>query len=315
MEKNKSKYQLILIYIFLFTSGIFFEKILFAIENKIILKVNDQIITSVDVFNEAKYLKALNESLNNINDEEIINLAKTSLLREKIKVIEISRYSELNVNKEYVDSIIKKIYKNLGLKNKKEFENYLENRNIDINIVEQKLSNEALWNQIIYDKFHSKIKINKDEIKKEIESVKKFTTSFNLNEILYNVKKKEDHNKIFSKIEESIKKNGFQNTASLFSVSDSSKTGGKIGWINESSINKEILKKIVKLNIGEYTKPIQTAAGFLILSIVDKKEIEKTFDIEKELAFRIQNLQNQQLNQYSNIYFNKIKQDIKINEK
>tara|TARA_B100000902_G_C27310929_1_gene918351 strand:+ start:822 stop:1769 length:948 start_codon:yes stop_codon:yes gene_type:complete len=315
MEKNKTKYQLILIYIFLLISLISFEKTSIALENKIILKINNQIITSVDVFNEAKYLKALNESLNNIEDVEIINLAKTSLLREKIKAIEISRYSDVKVNKEYVDSIIKNIYTNLGFKSREEFENYLENRNININIVEQKLSNEALWNQIIYEKFHSKIKINKDEIKKEIESVKKFTTSFNLNEILFNAKKKGDRDKIFLKIEESIKKNGFENTASLFSVSDSSKTGGKIGWINESSINKEILKKIVKLNIGEYTKPIQTPAGFLVLNLVSKKEIKKTFDTEKELALRIKNLQNQQLNQYSNIYFNKIKQDIKINEK
>ena len=301
--------------LFLFISLINFERISFAIENKILLKVNNEIITSVDIFNEAKYLKALNVNLNNIDDKKIVEIAKTSLLREKIKELEISNYSVAEVNKEYLDSIIKNIYTNLGLENKEEFVNYLNKYNIDINIVEKKLSNEALWNQLIFEKFHHKIKIDKEKIKKEIESSKKFSVSYNLNEILYIVKKKEDQKKTFEKIKTSIKNNGFENTASLYSESGSSKTGGKIGWINEGSINKNILKKLVKLNIGEYTTPIQTPAGFLILNLVDKKKIEQSYNMDEELSLRIKNLQNQQLNQYSNIYFNKIKKDIKISEK
>ena len=308
------KYQLSSVFLILF---IFFlsNKNSLAIENKIILKVNNEIITSVDVFNEAKYLKTLNKNLKNISDEEIIKLAKNSLLREKIKIIELSKYPEVSVNKEYLENIIKTIYTNLGLINKKQFLNYLSKYNIDIKVVEQKLSNEALWNQLIFEKFKDKIKINKDKIKKEIVSLKKYSTTYNLNEILYNVKKKDEQEKIFLEIQESIKLNGFENTASLFSVSESSKTGGKIGWINEGSINKEILKRLVKLEVGEFTQPIQTPAGFLVLNLVDKKKREEVFNIDEELSLRVKNLQNQQLNQFSNIYFNKIKKDIKINEK
>ena len=308
------KYQLSSVFLILF---IFFlsNKNSLAIENKIILKVNNEIITSVDVFNEAKYLKTLNKNLKNISDKEIIKLAKNSLLREKIKIIELSKYPEVSVNKEYLENIIKTIYTNLGLINKKQFLNYLGKYNIDIKVVEQKLSNEALWNQLIFEKFKDKIKINKDKIKKEIISLKKYSTTYNLNEILYNVKKKDEQEKIFLEIQESIKLNGFENTASLFSVSESSKTGGKIGWINEGSINKEILKRLVKLEVGEFTKPIQTPAGFLILNLVDKRKREQVFNIDEELSLRVKNLQNQQLNQFSNIYFNKIKKDIKINEK
>ena len=313
MKKNKSR--LIIINLFILISSICFERLSLAIENKIILKVNNEIITSVDVFNEAKYLKVLNVNLNNISNEEILNIAKNSLLREKIKEIEISRYSEVKVNEEYLENIVRNIYKNLGLENKEDFIKYLNQYKIDLKDVEQKLSNEALWNQLIYEKFHDKIKINKENVKKEIESLKKLSFSYNLNEILYFVNKKGDEEKIFKEIKESIKKNGFENTASLFSESDSSKTGGRIGWVNEGSINKEILKKLAKLNVGEYTTPIQTPAGFLILSIVDKKEIEQAYNIDKELPLRIKNLQNQQLNQYSNIYFNKIKKNIKISEK
>ena len=314
MEKN-SNYKLIIIYTITFLSVFFFVKLSLALENKIILKVDNEIITSVDVFNEAKYLKALNENLKNIDNKDIIELSKSSLLRDKIKEIEISRYGNVDVNQDYLESIIRNIYRNLGLNNKKEFLNYLKKNNIDMGVVEKKLTNEALWNQLIYEKFNNKIKIDKEKIKKEIQSFKKFSISYNLNEILYNVKTKEDQKKIFIKIQDSIKKNGFENTASLFSISESSKTGGKIGWINESSINKEILKKLVTLEIGKYTNPIQTPGGFLILDLVDKKQTEQSIDIEQELSSRIKNSQNQQLNQYSIIYFNKIKKDIRISEK
>ena len=314
MEKTKSPYRQKIILIFLVFSLIFLKKISYAIENKIILKVNKEIITSVDVFNEARYLKTLNKNLINIDNKEIINIAKTSLLREKIKEIEILRYPDIEVSREYLDSIIRSIYLNLGLKNKQEFINYLEINNIDLNIVEKKLSNEAMWNQLIFNKFHKKNKIFIENIKKEIETDKKFSISYNLNEILYVVEKREDRDRIFLKIQESVKMNGFENTASIFSISNSSKTGGNIGWVNEGSINKEILKELKKLKKGEYTNPIQTPSGFLILYLVNKKEIEQSYNIDEELSSRVKNIQNQQLNQYSNIYFNKIKKDIKISE-
>ena len=315
MEKIKSPNRQKIILIFSIFSLIFLKNISNAIENKIILKVNKEIITSVDVFNEAKYLKTLNKNLINIDNKEIINIAKTSLLREKVKEIEILRYPDIEVSREYLDSIIKNIYLNLGLKNKEEFINYLEINNIDLNIVEKKLSNEAMWNQLIFKKFHKKIKIDIENIKKEIETDKKFSISYNLNEILYVVEKREDRDRIFLKIQESVKMNGFENTASIFSISNSSKTGGNIGWVNEGSINKEILKELKKLKKGEYTNPIQTPSGFLILYLVNKKEIEQSYNIDEELSSRVKNIQNQQLNQYSNIYFNKIKKDIKISEK
>ena len=136
-----------------------------------------------------------------------------------------------------------------------------------------------------------------------------------LSEIFYSVDKKDESSQIEKKINESIKKNGFENTASIFSISESSKTGGKLGWIDESSINKEIKEKIINLKIGEITKPIVVPGGFLILKIENKKEIENKIDINTELERRILFLQNTQLNQFSNIYFMKIKKDFLINEK
>ena len=136
-----------------------------------------------------------------------------------------------------------------------------------------------------------------------------------LYEITFNTEKKDEFQIIFEKIKKSIEINGFENTASIFSISDTSKVGGKLGWINENSISKKIVEEIKNLNDGEYTNPIQIPGGFLVLSVKEKKTLEQETDVEAEFLLKVKALTNQQLNQYSNIYFNKIKKNIKIYEK
>ena len=310
MNKNFFTINLILIILFFIFS---YNKVL-SFENKIEVMVDDKIITTIDINNEITYLKALNVNLKSLDDNKIFEIAKTSLIREKIKEIEISKLKYKKVDENYLENVITSIYKNIGFNNKEDFLIYIENLNINISTIELKLSNEALWNQIIYKKYYSKLKINEDKIRKEIQQNNKEILSYLLFEIIYNSEKTSDAKKIFQEIEKSINENGFENTASIFSVSESSKTGGKIGWVEETLISNEILGEISKLEIGNYTNPIQIPGGFLILHIKDKKKMKKNVDLEKEVALKIRNLQNQQLNQFSNIFFNKIKKDIVINE-
>ena len=159
------------------------------------------------------------------------------------------------------------------------------------------------------------MKNNEDEIKKDINRNKFTINSYRLSEIVYTANQNSEAEELYKKIKKSILDDGFENAAALYSTSQSSKNGGDLGWINENSVNKKILKNISKLEIGKYTNPILIPGGFLILKIKDKKQIKKEIDFEKELDLRIRSLQNQQLNQYSNIYFNKVKKDIVINEK
>ena len=286
-----------------------------SIENRIILKIDNSIITNVDVINEAKYLQALNPNLQDLTKNKILEIAKNSLIREKIKEIEISKASSSSINSDYLESVIKSIYMNIGFKNKNEFIKHIKKFDINMQIIEKKLSNETLWNQLIYKKFFSKIKIDKEKIKKNINSINKKSKSYFLNEIVYSAEKNNDTKILFEKIKDSIFKNGFENTAAIYSVSETSKTGGSLGWVSENTINKNILSNISKIKIGEFTNPILIPGGFLILKVKDIKEIEKKINIEKELNLRIRSMQNQQLNQYSNIYFKKIKKDILIDEK
>ena len=287
----------------------------FAFENEIIVKVDNKIITKIDIKNEAKYLSSLNPNLKDLKENDLFQIAKSSLIREKIKEIEISKMDNIIINQDYLNNIISSIYQNIGFTNKNEFLNYLKIQNIDIEEIEKKISKEAVWNQLIYKKYIKKVKIDENKIKREIENNKQFVNSYLLYEITFNTEKKDDLQIIFEKIKKSIEINGFENTASIFSISDTSKIGGKLGWINENSISKKIVEEIKNLNDGEYTNPIQIPGGFLVLSVKEKKTLEQETDVEAEFLLKVKALTNQQLNQYSNIYFNKIKKNIKIYEK
>ena len=298
---------------FIFT--LFLQSFALSIENKIMLKINNQIITTIDVYQEANYLKALNPNIQNLDKKKILDIARSSLIREKIKEIELSKYKKNEIDPKYLEQIIQSIYTKIDLENKSEFKKYVKNFGIDMEIIEKKLQIETRWNQLIYKKFFSKLKIDKESIRKNIDANREKSISFLLYEIVFSIDKDNQNNEVFNSIEKSILKEGFENAAAIYSISESSKTGGNLGWVNENNINNKILKNVNTLEIGQHTKPILIPGGFLILQLKDKKNVEKKIDIEKELVLRIRSLQNQQLNQYSNIYFKKIKKDILINEK
>ena len=121
-------------------------------------------------------------------------------------------------------------------------------------------------------------------------------------------------NKKFLLIDKSIKEINFAQTALAYSISDTANKGGNLGWISESILSEQIYKKIKKLKIGEHTNPILVPGGFLILKLLDFKEVNKEFNIENEIQKIVKEKTNQQLNRFSNIYFNKVKKDIVIDE-
>lgn len=309
--------KLVLVKILLLTILSFFSvKLAFAIESKIIVKVNNSIITNLDVLNEEKYLKLLNPNLSFLDENKMNSVAKQSLIKEKIKLIAISENKIDKIDNSYLENLIKTIYSKIGIKNKDAFIKYLETEDLSYEEIKSKIEIEAKWNQIIIDKYLSELKIDNEEIKKEIllEENQK-SVSYLLYEILYNAETKEKIQELGKNIEISLIENGFENTASIYSISQSSKSGGKLGWISEKSLSKRILNKISILKLGEISDPIVIPGGILLILLKDKKIVNSKIDINKELPKRINDLKNQQLNQFSNIYFLKIKKNIIINEK
>jgi peptidyl-prolyl cis-trans isomerase SurA len=286
-----------------------------SLENKILIKIENQIITSLDVNNEYKYLVALNPNIKNSEKDEVLQLAKKSILQEKIKKIEIDKnFNNPKIPQKFLEQILQNVYSKIGFTNLKDFKNYLINNNIDFENVKNKLEIEALWNELIIIKFSSKIKINEKELRERIKDNNAFLKSYLLSEISFEVSSLQELNKKFQEISKVINDKGFEIAALKYSISPTSNLGGKLDWINENSLNKNIRTELNNLKINDYTKPINVPSGFLILKINDIKNTKIEIDIDNEYKKMENYEKNNQLNQYSKIYFNKIKKDLEISE-
>jgi peptidyl-prolyl cis-trans isomerase SurA len=288
----------------------------FAIETKIVYNIQNEIITSIDIKNEFKYLLALNNKLKDLDKEKIFNISKESIIREKIKKIEVSKYfSNLEINAEYTELLLKNIYTRLNFKTLKEFENYLKLYNLDLKTVRKKITIDALWNELVIRKYSTKIDINEKKLKNDLNNRgKKETKEYNLSEIVYEINNKQEIEKKYYEIKKSITEIGFENSASIYSISETSKVGGNIGWVREQSLNKKVMGIISELPISELSKPIVISNGILILKINEIKKITTKMNFEEELKKLINYERDRQLNQYSKIYFNKVRKNIGLDE-
>ncbi len=282
---------------------------------KIELQIGNEILTNIDFLNEKNYLIALNNNLKTLPKNQLKKISKESLIREKIKKIELLKFYDFEKADKYSDQLLSDFYKRLNFKNKDDFNSYLISYNLNISDIREKLKIETLWNEMIFQKYNNQIKIDKEKIKTKIKNQKKILKEYNLSEILFQLKSDEKLLDKYNLILQNIENSGFKNSANIFSISDSSKFGGEIGWINQNQLNDNLLREIENLNISKLTKPIQTSNGYLIIKLNNKREKEKELDFERTFKQMITEEKNRQLNQFSLIYFNKIKQNIFISEK
>tara|TARA_B110000858_G_scaffold192710_1_gene243890 strand:- start:556 stop:1473 length:918 start_codon:yes stop_codon:yes gene_type:complete len=287
-----------------------------SIESKIIHKIQNEIITNIDIKNQFKYLVALNNSLKELDKNQILNIANESIIREKVKKIEISKnFTEKSLSEEYLDFQIKKTYSRLNLNSTDEFQLYLKDYNLVLEDIIKKISIDTLWNELIIKKYADQIVINREKIQKEISNNTNIQSrEYYLAEIVSDIKNKEEINIKYKEIIKSINEIGFENSASIYSFSDTAKVGGDIGWVNENSLNNKIKKKIKNLKIGDVSEPIILSNGILILQIKDTKITEIKTDMNAELKKAINYERNRQLNQFSKIYYNKVKKNLEFDE-
>ena len=281
------------------------------------VKILDQIITNIDIENEKNYLFFLNPKLRELESNRIDNIAKESLITEIIKKTELKKFFNIDVNKNLLNSVEKSFLKRQNIKSKDEFLTILENKNLDYEVMKDKLYVEALWNQFIFQKYSNNVVLNKVDMRKNIldkinKEKKKFT--YNLSEIFFAVGIDENLNQKILKINKSIETVGFENTANIYSISNTSNKGGLIGWINELQISKKISEEIKKLNINEISKPIKLQNGFILIKLNDKKEFKQKINVNDQLKKLINNETNRQLNNFSRIYYKRLKKNIDIDE-
>ncbi len=282
-----------------------------ALENKILFKINNEIVTTVDISNEINYLKATNKDIKLLDNNTVIKIAKNSIIKDKIKKIELLKLTKnLQINQDYLNEMLKNTYEKIGFKNINEFMDYLEFYDLKIEIIKEKITIDSYWKQMIYNKYKDELKIDRNKILEEITNKK--IKQYQLSEILFELENESKLEEKFNIIKKSIIENGFENTALMYSISDTSKNSGKLGWISETAISGKILNQVSSVKIGEITNPIIVPGGFLILkvdSITEERiKTDKKIEVEKIVNIKI----NEQLNQFSNLYLNKIKKDVII---
>ena len=300
-----NKKTIFLILIFFLFSNFSYSKI----DLHIIMKINNQIVTSYDIEKESNYLLALNPKLNEINKNDLLKLAKKSIIKEMIRESEILKYKEIDFENPRNENILRNIILNLDFSNQLQFESYLNNFGISIDDIKKKIGIENEWKNLVYSKYSTSVRVDKENLISQIEKSSKedFSIEYNLSEIVF----LKDQSK---KILESIEINGFENTANLYSMSDSSKVGGKIGWVKKNNLSSEINRELENLKINSYSSPIKIDNNYLILKINDIKEIRVKIDKQKELDKMIMIETSKQLDKFSNIFYNKIKLNSVISE-
>lgn len=301
--------------IFAYTIIIYLKIIVNSISSEIniLYKINDSIITNHDIFEEINYLVSLNKNLSQLNNEQLSSNAERSLIREIIKRDEIKKFYEINYTEELksekIDIIIKNFRENLGFDSSQKFEDYLKSRDINYNELKKKFVIERLWNQLIFEKYRNFVKIDSKKIDIELEELIKNNSeilSFNLSEIIFLEKNKDAIEKKTQEITASIKSIGFKDAAVIHSISESSKLGGEIGWINENQMPKKIYFAIKDLEIGEFSKPIITPGGIILLRVNNKKSVSVKVDKKKEMDKLISYERDRILNEYSIIYYKEV---------
>ena len=282
----------------------------------IVAKVNEEIITNVDLEFEKKYLVSLNPNLKRLNQNRITDYAKNSLINEKIKRIEIEKKYKITPNKKLISKVIEDIYTGIGISSLEEFKNYLSQNNVEFEKVKMKIAIEISWNDFIVENFKDQIEIDTSLLKKDLEKFEeKEVENLQLSEIIFTISEKKEYDKKYNEIKESINEIGFEETARIYSLSNSKKSGGNLGWIYKNQLSKEILDGLKEINVGDFTKPIITSGGFLILKLNAIKTETIAIDKDKQLRRMIEFERNRQLTRYSTLYYKRIFNKAEIDEK
>tara|TARA_B100000963_G_scaffold113445_1_gene98778 strand:- start:551 stop:1312 length:762 start_codon:yes stop_codon:yes gene_type:complete len=253
-----------------------------------------------------------------MDDKSLVVYASKSILREKIKELEISKYFKFGLNNKIVEQNLSNFISKRGLNSLDDFKKILKNSDLSVDYVKKKIEIELLWNNLIYEKYKNKLSIDVDKIKEDlkfkIENQNK-VEEYKLAEILFTPQSKSTEIDEIEEIKDSIKKIGFESSAIAYSISNTASKGGNIGWLKKTQLSKNILREVENLSIGQITEVLDSPVGKLILILQDKREVNEEISFEEELKKATLIERNKQLNQFSSIYFKKVEINTIINEK
>ncbi len=281
-----------------------------SFSNKIVVNVEDQIISSYELKNKIKTMLILNkQELNQTNIDQTKNQALQNLINLKLKKTEVIKYS-ISPMKETVNNYLKNVSTsyNTDLEGFKKI--FLE-RNLDFDLYLNDIKTELAWQNLIFQIYKSKVTLDEKEIDKELNQIvlqQKNVLEYNLGEITVILEDFSKKNIKIKEVEDHLSAFGFERTAKKLSMSSSSVSGGNLGWINSKSLSKKISEVVKKMKIGQVSKPIIQADNLLFLKLIDKKMVKsEDINIDKLREQIINVKKNGILDLYSNNHLSKIK--------
>ena len=299
---NKRIIFLVKILIILFSSNL-----LANVDNKIVITVEDEIITSYEVKN--KVLTSLFLAKQDINQTKVDQFKNQSielLIQEKLKITELKKL-DIKADNLRINTYLNSISSN----NIKSLKNSFKKNNLDFDLFKKGIETQFMWQEFIYMRYKDKINIDEEIINKELTNSlnsKKNIKEVKLSEIEIRIDENLTIEKEIEKIRALIAKNGFANTAFTVSISPSAENKGELGWINSKSLSKKIINIISKLKIGEISKPIISQNSILFLKLVDARETRSEKVNLDEIKKKIINQKKNELfNLYSNSHLSKLR--------
>lgn len=307
---KKIQYFLILVLLFSFKSH------LIANENKIIIKIQNKIITSFEIKNKINTSLILRDlEINQANINKMKRIALNELIDLRIKQIEIEKVESINLEKIDISNQLKSISSGDidKLKNK-----FLVN-NLDLDLFLKEIKLQVAWQKIIFSVYKSKVKIDKTEINLEVQKIVEKNIGFNeykLSEIELNYNNNSEIEEKILEVKRNFKEFGFKKTIAQLSIAQSAINKGDLGWVSENALSKNIFSKLENLEINKLSEPIITPKKILFLIINEKRKANKIEIDPNKLKLDIENKRRNELfNLYAKSHLSKLKNNSLIEYK
>ena len=297
--------------IFLFINNFIFSELKSKISNNIVVKVGNDLITSVDIKNEIitnliiSKQKVTQETINGNKDYAVKNLISKSIKRAEVNKYSVTAYNK-NDLRNYALGIAKKFNTNIkGLKK------IFKESNINYETFEKNYETELLWNSFIFSIYKNQININIVEVANEVKVLLKTQIiEYNISEI--EILKSGNEKQKIDEVFELIRKEGFEVAAKKLSIAKSSKNSGLLGWVSNRSFSKTYLDEIKRIKINEISSPMNNKNSITIFRInnLRKSNDARKVDVlkDKVLARKKQD----KLNLFSRSHFSNLENTIAI---
>ena len=286
------------------------------IEDAIYATVANKAITHSDIINEIKIILILNGQMYSEDRKEILEkMAIKSVVKREIKKIEVEKYPQLKFKPSDLEKELNSLANNLNLDLNTLKDTFVTNE-IDFTKVVEQMKTELLWNTLIFEIYKNRITINKDEIDDQLSKFqnqnKGKIEEYLISEIVIRSVEKDKIESEIKRIKDKISIEGFANVAMDVSISETSVSGGNLGWVSENSISEELKSKIAVTPIGNISEPIFLQEGILFFKIRDKRISKESSDLEEEKNRLVNTEKAKILRMHSLSHYDNVRRTISI---